>query len=949
MRKNKNVTNFIFFIIFTLFIFISKTAETQELSLWKDLGLYGGQITSLAIDPTDAKVMYAGSWGGDGLFKSTDNGTTWFSIPQDMPAWFRNQEIHDIEIDPNDPDTIWVANNHYVDVSHNAGANWQTFYFADEIVDPCFDDYGCDTTKSGRICYSVAVDPFDSNRVYVGTGGPSDADEKGEIFITEDGGNNWANQGFWSDELVWNNFWQIKFNPNKQGEIWVANRKSYISPEGYVYMSTDYAQSWSYWSAAVLLDDTVKAFGYIDEVLVHPVNPLRIFLCSGEGIAVKTSGSAEEPPWYWTSVDTDSRAMCIPPQEPDTIYAALSSTMAKSTDNGVTWDATSLRVPGEFLALEPHPENASVLFAGSLNQGVYKTTDRAQNWDTFNHGIKANTIYDTALHPANPGAILCGTLAGIFLKTADALLKINASSSFTVAFHPSNPNIIYAGFAWCIGKSTDKGATWTYLNTPSQEANRIVSLAIAQTGADSATIYAAVSFDSGKKGQILKIYDNGGAIDTAPYLTIFESSVPVNAVALQPQNPSVIVAGTGSFNTPTAPGGISISKDGGQTWRSNFFTRTYTANCIAFDPLSPNIIYAGCGASDGKRQGLLKSINGGLTWRKAQGGLPKIFAVKDIKVADDGAGTVYAALYRGASNSESSLSGTYVSLNRGKYWTRTGLSDYMMYDVNIENPGAALSRQATASAATASVPTYTVYAGTGSGLLTEDQSTIAGTGVVSGMITSTLTKTPIGEAYVRSTAGTGAQSNNGFYLMLVPSGQHTIQVTAPGYFQVGSSTVYVNAGGATEFNLTMTPSGSGTPNCISEQLLQAQPDSSDLRPLRAFRDNILIKTAYGRSIISLYYGMGGEILPVLESNARLKALCISLIRTAAASARAAVAGKPLSLPAGFMDKASAFLMELEQASPADLRQKIKKLRCDMRTFKHDRLQESRSPLQTHIH
>ena len=186
MKKNKNITNFIFFITFLFILFISKTGKTQELSLFKDLGLYGGQITSIAIDPTDAKVMYAGSWGGDGLFKSTDGGATWFSIPQDIPSWFRNQEIYDIEIDPNDPDTIWVANNHYVDVSRDAGQSWQTYFFANDIVDPCFDDDGC-INKTGRFCYSVAVDPFDSDRIYAGTGGPGNADEYGEIFITEDG------------------------------------------------------------------------------------------------------------------------------------------------------------------------------------------------------------------------------------------------------------------------------------------------------------------------------------------------------------------------------------------------------------------------------------------------------------------------------------------------------------------------------------------------------------------------------------------------------------------------------------------------------------------------------------------------------------------------------------------------------------------------------------------
>jgi hypothetical protein len=146
----------------------------------------------------------------------------------------------------------------------------------------------------------------------------------------------------------------------------------------------------------------------------------------------------------------------------------------------------------------------------------------------------------------------------------------------------------------------------------------------------------------------------------------------------------------------------------------------------------------------------------------------------------------------------------------------------------------------------------------------------------------------------------------------------------------------------------MTPSGTDGP-CPSEQLLQRQSDRRDLQTLRSFRDNILKKTAYGRSIISLYYGIGPEILPVLAGNARMKARCISLIGTAAASFRAAAGGKPLTLPTGFMDKVSAFLMELEQASPAGLRQKIRELRCNLHRYRIDRLQEYPRMPQARVH
>ena len=477
MIKNKNIKNLIFFITFTLIIFISKIGKTQELSLFKDLGLYGGQITCIAFDPNDAKIMYAGSWMGDGVFKSENGGATWFTIPQNNPSWFRNEDVNDIEIDPNDTDTMWVAYEHYVAVSHDAGTTWETFYFASD---------------EDRFCYSVTVDPFDS------------------------------------------------------------------------------------------------------------------------------------------------------------------------------------------------------------------------------------------------------------------------------------------------------------------------------------------------------------------------------------------------FNAPARPGGIYISTNGGQSWRSVI------------------------------------------------SGLPRYFAVSDLKIADDFVGTVYAALYTGYSDTENNLGGIYVSLNGGTYWTRTGLSDYVTYDVNIESPDAGnLSPRAkTALTAAGYTPTYTVYAGTASGLLTEDQSTIAGMGIVSGMITSTFDNARIGNAYVSSTAGTGAQSDQGFYLMLVPSGQHNIQASALGYLQISASSVYVNAGGSTELNITMMPTDNSTPVCISEQLLQRTADSNQLQSLLALRDNILKKTALGKTIISRYYSLGKDVLPVLLGNAHLKTHCLKLLGSSAEIARTAASSKNFSLPPGFMDTASSFLFALEKASPAELQKKF---------------------------
>ncbi len=46
MKKIKIIKYFIIYFFFILYIFIPKIDKTQDLSLWKEVGLYGRQITS---------------------------------------------------------------------------------------------------------------------------------------------------------------------------------------------------------------------------------------------------------------------------------------------------------------------------------------------------------------------------------------------------------------------------------------------------------------------------------------------------------------------------------------------------------------------------------------------------------------------------------------------------------------------------------------------------------------------------------------------------------------------------------------------------------------------------------------------------------------------------------------------------------------------------------------
>lgn len=909
--------------IFVLLVFLctSPVHKTQADSLWEDLGLYGGQINALAIDPDDNSLLYAGSWGGDGLFKSTDSGTTWRQIPESNPSWFRNIVIYDIAINPHNPATIWVANNHFIDVSYDYGETWKTFFFA---------------SVEDRFCYSVAVDPFDSsgNTVYVGTGGPDNTDEYGEIFFTIDGGDTWEKMNFFvSDSSIWNNFWQIRFNPNKQGEIWVANRKSYLSPDGFIYMTADYGEQWWYWSTAWWTDGELYYLGYLDEVLVHPKNSEIIFASDEYGILRKADGTNLETGWYWAGFAESCRSLCISMNEPDTIYAGLIDEVAKSTNSGDSWEEF-FDAPSEFIVMAANPLTAENIYAGSINRGIFTTNDGADNWQTVNNGVKANSIFDTALSPTKTSTILSGTLAGIYLGTNSRQWQLLLDKiSHTVMFHPLTTAIMYSGFDWEIGKTTDAGTTWRYLSVSEDENSHLVSsIALWPLSENNTTIVAGISYGAGDKGEIITIHDNGDDFSEASYETIFTSSAPVNALAVHPDNPQVMFAGTGSFYAPVKPGGIYITRNGGTTWQRKLLRQKPVVNSISIAPSNPDIVFAACGGSDTSYAGIYKSTNGGKSWSVQTKGLPKYFAVADIQVDSQNSTIVYAALFKGFDESYNNLGGTYITLDGGNYWTQLGLSDYRLYDINVysENPATHIYPDPSKKSYLRTFPSSNIMAGTSSGLYS---STTTGTGIITGSVTAQSPETTIDGALITTQHGSNCVSSQGYYMLLVPAGAHLLNARASGYMQTTIPSLTVQAGQSIIHDIVMMPSGSDNESsCAVAQLLKESSRSSTIILLRNFRDRVLSTAPFGKHLISLYYKLEADVWQVLQHDPRLKKTCLKILQKSISVADALLARAHATVPAELRGAVSLFLYDLEMASHSSLQKKVNKLRYYLRGF-----------------
>jgi len=207
------------------------------------------------------------------------------------------------------------------------------------------------------------------------------------------------------------------------------------------------------------------------------------------------------------------------------------------------------------------------------------------------------------------------------------------------------------------------------------------------------------------------------------------------------------------------------------------------------------------------------------------------------------------------------------------------------------------------------------------------QSTTAGTGIVTGAVLSD-SGAAIDGALVSSTAGCGSQSVNGYFLLMLPAGSHSLQVTAPGYAPRVLPGVTVGAGQTLEYNIVMTAASSdnGT-TCIATRLCEdAHICPAALPLLRGFRDTVLAPAPAGRFFITAYYDLGPDVWRLCAANPALRDRAAALLARAVSNA----ARHPRGIPPGARDTLSAFLRDCEAVAPAPLRARISDMRRRMR-------------------
>lgn len=98
----------------------------------------------------------------------------------------------------------------------------------------------------------------------------------------------------------------------------------------------------------------------------------------------------------------------------------------RSHDNGRIWAKVSLPASHhgpDVMAVAPHPSESTVLYAGTHEAGVLKTTDAGNTWTARNAGLKGLDVHGLAIDPNVPDklhALVRDQGAGLYRTTDGA-------------------------------------------------------------------------------------------------------------------------------------------------------------------------------------------------------------------------------------------------------------------------------------------------------------------------------------------------------------------------------------------------------------------------------------------------------------------------------------------------------------------------------------------------
>jgi photosystem II stability/assembly factor-like uncharacterized protein len=485
--------------------------------------------SAVALDPGNPDVVYAvlwaaregpwenGSWQGpeSGLFKSTDDGTTWKKLTKGLPT------------------------------------------FAEGL---------------GRIGFSVS--PVDPRRIYATVDA---SPERAGIYVSDDAGESWTRAN--GETRVWGrggDFAEVRAHPKNRDEVWAANTSTYRSTDGgrtftpvkgapggddyhtifihpenpdVILLAADQGATISVNGGATWSSWYNQPTAQLYHVSTDDRFPYWVYGGQQESgsVAIASRGDHGAISFRdWHPVGAEEYGYVAPdPLDADLVYGGKLTRFRHSTGDVQDVSPAPLRGKYRFLRTAPvvfSPADPHVLFyAGNV---LFRTTNGGKTWDVVSPDLTRET-------PDVPESI------GVYRKPEMAK-QPRRGVVYTIAPAKKDVNVIWAGTDdGLIHRTTDGGKTWADVTPPALTAWSKVSLIDASPWGD-LTAYAAVNrfrLDD-LKAHVYRTHDGG---KTWKKIVKGLPDDPVNAVREDPFRKGLLYAATERM--------VHVSFDDGENWQ----------------------------------------------------------------------------------------------------------------------------------------------------------------------------------------------------------------------------------------------------------------------------------------------------------------------------------------------------------------------------------------------
>ncbi|MGB9243562.1 MAG: hypothetical protein WCC03_09430 [Candidatus Acidiferrales bacterium] len=624
-------------VLFVCLVFLSATvaAPTAKPQTWKPLGPDGGDVRTLASDPSRPNLVYLGTTDGH-VFGSEDGGRRWQLLG--LAGAAHNAIVTAILVDPRDSDhlfaSIWTREKQ----GEGGGIYRST-------------DRGRSWHPAGLVGHAV--------RAFVAA--PSDPDTLvagalDGVFRSRDAGKTWEMITPANDPEL-RNFDSLAIDPQNPEIIYAG---TFHLP----WKTIDGGRDWAAIHEGMIDDSDVLSLA------VNPSNQEQVFASACSGIY-----SSDDAGAHWKRVqgipDSSKRTLVIrfDPGETNTLYAGTTDGLWKSTESGAGWRRVSpsnwvvnaLAVLPAANASKSDEQALELSYAhvliGTERQGVMLSDSTTDNFKPANEGFDHRRVVSLVVDRENPGRL------GAVLANASDAAEVSDDAGETWAplgsgLTPASVRRLFSTPAGWYAAVASGGLMRLDIKSDRWVREGLVTEGTASTA--SAAHSAAVRAKPAAMTMLSSVVNDLTFSDAAWFAAteegLFKSSDAgrswsrLSFSSLPLPVDSVRVSSDGAKVRIVSSHGMVFSNDAGRSWQwHDLPLESYGALRLEIADESTLLATS--------PSGLYISRDNGATWTRAQSGLPAS-AVSDLLVRPE-----FWVV-------SSETGGLYISRDQGANWSR---------------------------------------------------------------------------------------------------------------------------------------------------------------------------------------------------------------------------------------------------------------------------------------